>query len=207
MELQRIESLQRIPNELAAMKMLTDSFMHDVERRGYDAETIFAIVMGFAEALANAFKHGNLRDPAKCIIVCYRLDRARAELEVRDEGGGFDPSQIPDAASDDGLDRPTGRGVLLMRSLFDEVRFLHGGRSVRLVKRVSTAKAEVAIYDPPLRLVAVPLGRESHCFAVHPVVKTTEGPGTNRTADIVGPSAHDGVESQNRLVKRLLPCD
>ncbi len=141
MELRRVESLQRIPNELAAMKMLTDSFMHDVERQGYDAETNFAIALGFSEALANAFKHGNLRDPAKCITVCYRLDRGWAELVVHDEGSGFDPSQIPDAASDDGLDRPIGRGVLLMRSFFDEVRFLRGGRSVRLIKRVSTAKA------------------------------------------------------------------
>ena len=141
MELRRIESLQRIPSELTAMKIVTDSFMNDVERQGYDPETNFAIALGFSEALANAFKHGNRRDPAKCITVCYRLDRGWAEVEVRDEGGGFDPGQIPDAASDDGLDKPSGRGVLLMQSLFDEVRYLHGGRTVWLRKRVSVAKS------------------------------------------------------------------
>jgi serine/threonine-protein kinase RsbW len=138
MDLRRIESLQRIPSEPAAMRMLTDSFMNDVERQGYDAETTFAIALGFSEALTNAFKHGNLQDPGKSITVSYRMDRGWAELEVRDEGSGFDPGLIPDSTSDDALDKPNGRGVLLMQSLFDEVRFLNGGRSIWLKKWVAT---------------------------------------------------------------------
>jgi anti-sigma regulatory factor (Ser/Thr protein kinase) len=141
MEVRRIESLQRIPNKLAAIKLLTESFIHDLERQGYDSEINLSITQGFTEALANAFKHGNLRNPAKCITVCYRLDCGWAEIIIRDEGSGFDPRQMPDAASDDALVRPSGRSVMLMRSLFDDVQFLHGGRSVRLTKRVSAAKA------------------------------------------------------------------
>jgi serine/threonine-protein kinase RsbW len=141
MEIRRIESVQRIPNELAAIKILTDYFMQDVERQGYDSEATFAIALGISEALANAFTHGNHRNPSKFITVCYRLERGWAEIEVRDEGSGFDHSQIPDAAADEALDRPNGRGVLLMRSLFDDVRFLHGGRGVRLLKRVGSMKA------------------------------------------------------------------
>jgi serine/threonine-protein kinase RsbW len=144
MELRRIESLHRIPSEVAAVKKLIDSFTHDLERQEYDAETTFAIALGFAEAVANALNHGNQRDPNKCITVCYCLDRGLAELEVRDEGRGFDPAQIPDAASAEGLARPSGRGVLLMRSLFDGVQFLFGGRCVRLSKRVPTEKAWAA---------------------------------------------------------------
>ena len=141
MELRRVESLQRIPSECATIKKLTDSFMHDLERQGYNSDTMFALALGFSEAVANAFHHGNQRDPAKCITVCYRLDSGRAELEVRDEGAGFDPSQTPDATSDEGLNRPSGRGVLLMRSLFDHVEFLRGGRCVRLTKQVHPLKA------------------------------------------------------------------
>jgi len=141
MELRRVEPIQRIPSELAAIKRLQDSFLHDLQRQGYDADTSFALAMGFSEAVANAFQHGNQRDPTKCITVCYRFDRCRAELEVRDEGHGFDPNKLADATSDDGLARPNGRGVLLMRSLFDEIRFLHGGRLVYLSKKLLPARA------------------------------------------------------------------
>lgn len=141
MELRRVESMQRIPSEFTAIKKLQDCFMRDLECQAYDTETTFALALGFAEAVANAFMHGNERNSAKRITVTYRLDHGHAELEVRDEGGGFDPSRLPHATSEDGLGRPSGRGVLLMRSLFDEVRFLHGGRCVRLVKKVQPAKA------------------------------------------------------------------
>src|SRR5262245_61270369 len=130
------ESSHRIPSHPVAMQMLTDSFTREVERQGYDPDTTFALVVGFAEVLTNAFRHGNRRDPAKCIFVYYRMDRARVDLEVRDEGTGFDPARVPDPFDDEGMDRPSGRGVLLMQTLFDDVQFLHGGRSVRLTKRV-----------------------------------------------------------------------
>ena len=141
MELRRIETMHRIPSDIDAITNLTNSFMQDLIRQGYDADTTFAIRLGFAEALTNAFKHGNKQNPDKCITVCYRMDRGWAEIEIRDEGGGFDPGQVPDATSDEAIYKTTGRGLLLMRSLFDEVTFKHGGCSVRLTKRVCCAQA------------------------------------------------------------------
>jgi serine/threonine-protein kinase RsbW len=73
--------------------------------------------------------------------VCYRFERLRAELEVRDEGTGFDPNGVADPTTDSGILRTCGRGMLMMRSLFDEMRYLHGGRLVYLVKRASRTKA------------------------------------------------------------------
>ena len=144
MEPRRVEHNQRIPSELAATKGVVDRFMIDLERQEYDSATAFALALGFCEAVANAFNHGNQRDPAKSITVCYRLDTNRAELEVRDEGSGFDPCQIPDATTDDGIDRPGGRGVLLMRTYFDDVQFLLGGRGVRLTKQVAPTNERAA---------------------------------------------------------------
>ena len=141
MELRRVETVEQIATDLEAIKALQDAFLHDLHRQGYDADTTSALALGFSEAVANAYHHGNRRDPTKRITVCYRFDRCRAELEVSDQGEGFDPNNIPDATSDDALARPSGRGVLLMRSLFDEVRFLRGGRAVYLVKHEQAARA------------------------------------------------------------------
>ena len=56
-------------------------------------------------------------------------------VDIRDEGEGFDPAKLPDPHEAANLEKASGRGVLLMRSFMDEVRFEDGGRSVTLVKR------------------------------------------------------------------------
>lgn len=141
MELRRVESVEQIATDLEAIKALQDAFLHDLHRQGYDADATSALALGFSEAVANAYHHGNRRDPIKRITVGYRFDRCRAEIQVSDQGQGFDPNELPDATSDDAPARPSGRGVLLMRSLFDEVRFFRGGRMVYLVKHVRPAQA------------------------------------------------------------------
>jgi serine/threonine-protein kinase RsbW len=141
MEIRRVESVQQIASDLAAIKRLQDSFLHDLNLQGYNEGTSFAVAMGFSEAVANAFHHGNNGDPAKQITVCYRFDSRCVELEVSDQGDGFDPCSVPDPTSDEALERPCGRGVMLMKSLFDEVRFLHGGRMVYLVKYAAIPQA------------------------------------------------------------------
>ncbi len=140
METRRVESMHQIASDLAAIKKLQDLFLHDLQHQGYDADTTSAVAMGFSEAVANAFHHGNQGDPAKRITVCYRFDRCRVELEVSDQGPGFNPNDIPDATTEEALARPNGRGVLLMRSLFDDVRYLRGGRLVYLVKHIRRAQ-------------------------------------------------------------------
>ena len=112
------------------------------------------------EALANAFQHGNLEidsesrgEPAEayCDLIARRcrespyagrrlfveadLTPEQAVFVVRDEGVGFDPSKVPNPLDPDGLERCSGRGLLLMRAFMDEIRFNASGNSVTLVKR------------------------------------------------------------------------
>ena len=54
---------------------------------------------------------------------------------VRDQGPGFNPSTLPDPTSPQYLDRPSGRGLLLMRAFMDDVQFNETGNEVTLVKR------------------------------------------------------------------------
>ena len=118
------------------------------------------IRMGIAleEALVNAIYHGNLEMESR-----HREDRAtyqkmfahrqssepycrrrvhvdlsvslrEAIVVIRDEGPGFDPATIPDPRDAD-LEQISGRGLLLMRTFMDEVRFNPGGNEVTMVKR------------------------------------------------------------------------
>ncbi len=61
-----------------------------------------------------------------------------ARYVIRDEGDGFDVSKVPDPGDADVLEREGGRGLLLIQTFMDEVRFNQTGNEVTMVKRRET---------------------------------------------------------------------
>ena len=116
------------------------------------------------EALLNALYHGNLeistdelRDSSSSLLsaegpnlveqrrhqapyksrkihVRATISPQKAEYVIRDEGPGFDPAVIPDPCDPASLERESGRGLVLMRTFMDEIRFNDTGNEVTLVK-------------------------------------------------------------------------
>ena len=77
---------------------------------------VFSIRLALEEALVNAIKHGNQMDRAKsAIVISYRASSDRFDVHITDEGSGFDPSDVPDPTAIENLERPCGRGLMLMR--------------------------------------------------------------------------------------------
>ena len=68
------------------------------------------------------------------VRVSVSINADRIEIVVADEGPGFDPSTARAAKSVEKLDPDLGRGLLIMRSFMDEVRFNDRGNEVTLVK-------------------------------------------------------------------------
>ena len=78
---------------------------------------------------------GNRLDPSKHVQLEYDVDAERIEISITDEGEGFDPCCIPDPTCDENLEKPCGRGIMLIRAYMDEVRYRDDGREVYFVKR------------------------------------------------------------------------
>jgi CheY-like chemotaxis protein/anti-sigma regulatory factor (Ser/Thr protein kinase) len=118
------------------------------------------IGVALQEALTNASFHGNLElssslreedhrayyemafqrinsQPwsSRRIHVTGKFTPEAAEFVIRDEGTGFQPDQLPDPTDPANLERPCGRGLLLMHSFMDEVRYNGTGNEVTLIKR------------------------------------------------------------------------
>ncbi|MBB4934277.1 serine/threonine-protein kinase RsbW [Lipingzhangella halophila] len=90
----------------------------------------FSILLTLSEACTNAVEHGA---PATEYEVTAEVNDDSCLLEIADTGPAFNPDQVslPDTESE------SGRGILLMRRLADEVRFRPspvGGTAVRLRK-------------------------------------------------------------------------
>ncbi|MBP87124.1 MAG: hypothetical protein CMJ64_10470 [Planctomycetaceae bacterium] len=112
------------------------------------------------EALNNALYHGNLEldselresdrpkyralveerrqaDPyqSRRIYVTIRVAEDHGAFVISDEGPGFDPRTLPDPTDPANLERPSGHGLLLMRTFMDEVIYNDAGNQVTLIKR------------------------------------------------------------------------
>jgi serine/threonine-protein kinase RsbW len=124
-----------VPNDLAAAKVPEEAILADLVRFGYDQNAAFAVKLALEEAMTNAFRHGNKCDPNKHIKVRYVVTADLIEIEVHDEGPGFEPHAVPDPTQPEYIDRPHGRGIMLMKAYLDEVEYSNSGTSVRLVKR------------------------------------------------------------------------
>ncbi len=69
------------------------------------------------------------------IHLTIQMQPKEARFVIRDDGAGFDTSNLPTPGDLGSLDPEAGRGIVLMRSFMDEVIFNDRGNEVTLVKR------------------------------------------------------------------------
>jgi serine/threonine-protein kinase RsbW len=100
----------------------------------FNEHEIFSIRLALEEALVNAIKHGNQMDRTKKVRISYRIDWERFDVLIADEGPGFDPTDVPDPTALENLERPCGRGLMLMRYYMTEVYYNSRGNSVCMTK-------------------------------------------------------------------------
>ncbi|MBN1511698.1 MAG: ATP-binding protein [Phycisphaerae bacterium] len=124
-----------IPSTLRAAREPEDAILREAESLGYAEETLFAVKLALEEAMTNAVKHGNGCDPNKRVTVRYLVTDEKIEVIVCDEGGGFEPSGVPDPTTPDRLPLPNGRGIMLMRAYMDHVAYRRNGTEVYMMKR------------------------------------------------------------------------
>lgn len=106
-----------------------------LESAGYSDKEVFAIRLALEEALVNAIKHGHKGDPSKEVQLRYHLAAECILAEIEDQGPGFKPEDVPDPFAPENLERPSGRGLLLMRSYMTWVRFNAAGNCVTMCRQ------------------------------------------------------------------------
>lgn len=103
-----------------------------MEKHEYSMRDVFAMRLSLEEAITNAIRHGNGSDPEKKVTVRATVTDEKLFVEVSDEGDGFDPDDVPDPTDDDFIDRPCGRGLMLMRAYLDFIGYTDGGRKLTM---------------------------------------------------------------------------
>ncbi len=124
------------PQELIGVE---SAILRAMDRRGYGERDRFGVKLSLEEAVMNAIRHGNKMDRDKKVIIDFEITDRKLVLAVEDEGPGFDPDNVPDPTRGDNLERPCGRGIVLMRAYMDEVEYAPPGNRVILTKRAPWA--------------------------------------------------------------------
>ena len=124
-----------IPSDVGYVHQVQRGILEHLTAAGYTEREVFAIKLAVEEAVMNAIFHGNQADARKKVRVAYHVSQNAFFIRVQDEGGGFDPAAVPDPTRAENLEKPSGRGLLLMRYYMSEVQFLDRGTTVVMCKR------------------------------------------------------------------------
>ncbi|MFG0258107.1 MAG: ATP-binding protein [Phycisphaerales bacterium JB043] len=100
---------------------------------GYSEGVQFALRLVIEEALTNALRHGHRDLPDNTPVrFTWSVDETSIQLDVEDKGPGFNPDDLPDPTLDENLEKPSGRGVMLMRAYMTEVKYNETGNQVTM---------------------------------------------------------------------------
>jgi serine/threonine-protein kinase RsbW len=126
-----------IPSDTAAGQSVQERIVQLLEELSYDERDVFGVRLAIEEALVNAIKHGNRMDPTKTVRITCQVARDKVRIEIEDQGQGFQPEEVPDPTADENLERPCGRGIMLMRAFMSSIAFNESGNCVILEKHRS----------------------------------------------------------------------
>ncbi len=150
-----------LENDPALVPLLTAHLQEYAVRMGLcDSNGRIRLGVALEEALLNGLYHGNLELSSSLkqdgggaferltaqrrrqapyagrrLHVHVRMDAAAAVFVVRDEGPGFDVSGVPDPTDPENFTKPSGRGLLLIRTFMDETTHNAAGNEITLVRR------------------------------------------------------------------------
>ena len=127
----------KMPSDLAYLDGVLDYLNERMLNLGIVKPGDSDLLIALDEAIVNAVKHGNKCDPRKAVHVIAEFDSDGARFTVADEGAGFAREGVPDPTDSCRLLETSGRGLLLINHIMDEVCYNQAGNRLEMFKRVS----------------------------------------------------------------------
>ena len=124
-----------VPSVISLMHNILDYLMKRVEKVGVINPETSNLFVALDEAFVNAVKHGNKFDANKLVRITADVSPEEARFTIEDEGDGFNVAEIPDPLDPQNLFKTSGRGVLFIYNIMDEVRYNERGNRLTMVKR------------------------------------------------------------------------
>jgi len=125
-----------IPSDLGNLRLVEKAIDELSLELDLSDEIYGNVLVATMEATNNAIIHGNNSDPAKTVKIGMLMEQKELQVQIEDQGHGFDYSTVPDPTAPENLEKINGRGIFLMERLSDEILYLEDGRIVILKFRI-----------------------------------------------------------------------
>ena len=123
-----------IKSKMENIKKLSSKVLRNLHGFKFSKTILFYIRLAVEEALVNAIRHGNKSNPKLKVKFSYCINSEKISITVKDQGKGFNYHNIPRTIKDKDILKTSGRGIFLIRTIMDEVRFNSCGNEITMVK-------------------------------------------------------------------------
>jgi serine/threonine-protein kinase RsbW len=125
----------RMPSDVKYLDGVLDYLSERMVKMGIVGEEDSEVLIALDEAIVNAIKHGNKCDPRKAVQIVAELSAGGARFTIKDQGPGFAREEVPDPTDPARLLETSGRGLLLINHIMDEVCYNKCGNQIQMFKR------------------------------------------------------------------------
>ncbi len=130
----------KIPSDIKYIRKVSSKVIDELGSHKVDESSLYDIKLCIEEAVINAIVHGNKRDKRKTVKIAYWIKDDHLNIEVEDEGNGFDYRHLSDPTAGENIIKGSGRGVYLIKNLMDKMEFNDAGNKLKMTKYLEAKK-------------------------------------------------------------------
>lgn len=125
------------PSDPDLLPEIEDFIMDKVTEANLDKKKLSNLALSVAEATSNAIMHGNKADKDKNIFIEIHIFHDKVNIIIKDEGEGFSVADVPDPTQPENILKDSGRGIYIMRSFLDDLKFDFSSKGTTLTLSVN----------------------------------------------------------------------
>ena len=120
-----------IDSELSEIQKV-ESFLKDkFAECDLPAKYFNKVLLCVSEAVTNAIKHGNKCNAYKKVKITVWFTDKDVQIQVEDEGEGFDIVKVEDPTLKENIRKESGRGIYIIKKLSDTLEYNKKGNKVK----------------------------------------------------------------------------
>ncbi len=89
------------------------------------------VLLCVSEAVTNAIRHGNKHNVYKKVKITVWCTDKDVQIQVEDEGEGFDIVKVEDPTLKENIRKESGRGIYIIKKLSDTLEYNKKGNKVK----------------------------------------------------------------------------
>lgn len=120
-----------IESELSELQRVEDFLKDKFTECDLPAKYFNKVLLCVSEAVTNAIKHGNKSNVHKKVCISVWCSDKEVQIQVEDEGEGFDIVKVEDPTIKENIRKESGRGIYIIKKLTDTLEYNKKGNKVK----------------------------------------------------------------------------